>query len=87
MRRNVWSNLRRIWSGGGVAHLANAIGNTLHTVGPMSPEVLYFQALIIVWPKTMLYGRDIDCNLLFCQGYYTNAEPSGPNDDRGLLPY
>jgi hypothetical protein len=22
-------------------------------------------ALIIVWPKTMLYRRDIDCNLLF----------------------
>jgi hypothetical protein len=40
-------------------------------------------ALIIVWPKTMLYGRDIDCNLLFWPGYYTNAEPSGPNDDQG----
>jgi hypothetical protein len=36
MRRNVWSSLRRISSGGGVAHLAKAIGNTLHTVGPMS---------------------------------------------------
>jgi hypothetical protein len=31
----------------------------------------------------MLYGRDIDCNLLFWPGYYTNAEPSGPNDDQG----
>jgi alpha-amylase len=40
-------------------------------------------ALIIIWPKTMLYGRDIDCNLLFWPGYYTNAEPSGPNDDQG----
>jgi hypothetical protein len=36
MRRNMWSSLRRIWSGGGVAYLAKAIGNTLHTVGPMS---------------------------------------------------
>jgi hypothetical protein len=40
MRRNVWSSLRRIWSGGGVAHLAKAIGNTLHTVGPMSRDFL-----------------------------------------------
>jgi hypothetical protein len=44
-------------------------------------------ALIIVWPKTMLYGRDIDCNLLFWPGYYTNAEPSGPNDDQGRVDY
>jgi hypothetical protein len=36
MRRNVWSSLRRIWSGGGVAYSAIAIGNTIHTVGPMS---------------------------------------------------
>jgi hypothetical protein len=42
--------------------------------------------LIIIWPKTMLYGRDIDCNLLFWPGYYTNAEPSGPNDDQGRTP-
>jgi hypothetical protein len=39
MRRNVWSSLRRISSGGGVAHLAKAIGNTLHTVGPMSRSI------------------------------------------------
>jgi hypothetical protein len=39
MRRNVWSSLRRIWSGGGVAYLAKAIGNTLHTVGPMSRRI------------------------------------------------
>jgi hypothetical protein len=32
----MWSSLRRIWSGGGVAYLAKAIGNTLLTVGPMS---------------------------------------------------
>jgi hypothetical protein len=32
--------LRRISSGGGVAHLAKAIGNTLHTVGPMSLEFI-----------------------------------------------
>jgi glycosyltransferase involved in cell wall biosynthesis len=36
MRRNVWSSLRRIWSGDGVACLAKGIGSTLHTVGPMS---------------------------------------------------
>jgi uncharacterized protein with ParB-like and HNH nuclease domain len=34
----VWSSLRCIWSGGGVAYLAKAIGNTLHTVGPMSHD-------------------------------------------------
>jgi hypothetical protein len=32
----VWSSLRRIWSGHGVAYSAKGIGNTLHTVGPMS---------------------------------------------------
>jgi hypothetical protein len=35
----MWSSLRRIWSGGGVAYLAKAIGNTLHTVGPMSRKI------------------------------------------------
>jgi hypothetical protein len=39
----VWSSLRHISSGGGVAHLAKAIGNTLHTVGPMSQTVLQHQ--------------------------------------------
>jgi hypothetical protein len=36
----MWSSLRRIWSGGGVAYLAKAIGNTLHTVGTMSQSGL-----------------------------------------------
>jgi hypothetical protein len=46
MRRNVWSSLRGISSGGGVAYLAKAIANTLHTVGPMSQNV-YLPAAIV----------------------------------------
>jgi hypothetical protein len=49
MRRNVRSSLRRISSGGGVAHLAKAIGNTLHTVGPMSHRFL--RKVINVMPQ------------------------------------
>jgi hypothetical protein len=36
----VWSSLRRIRSGDGVAYLAKGIGNTLHTVRLMSPGLL-----------------------------------------------
>jgi hypothetical protein len=50
MRRNVWSSLRHISSGGGVAHLAKAIGNTLHTVGPMSQIFLGYECPATVIP-------------------------------------
>jgi hypothetical protein len=46
MRRNVWSSLRRICSGDGVAYLAKGIGNTLHTVGPMSRRSNHMRASI-----------------------------------------
>jgi plasmid replication initiation protein len=51
----VWSSLRHISSGGGVAYLAKAIGNTLHTVGPMSHSFFpWFHRIDYKWGEGVI---------------------------------
>jgi transposase len=72
----VWSSLRRISSGRGVAHLVKAIGNTLHTVGPMSHKHL---ALELTWQGLSIMGNRDDSTSITFIGAYEGADAKAVN--------